>query len=93
MRSAGRAAHSARMSTLAELTSLLALGRDLTPAEVEAAATALAATEESDDVKGAFLTALATKGETAGEVAAFATAFRTRAINPGVEAWAPRARA
>ncbi len=79
------------MSTLAELTPLLALGRDLTPAEVEAAATALAATEESDDVKGAFLTALAKKGETAGEVAAFATAFRARAINPGVEAWAPRA--
>lgn len=79
------------MSTLAELIPLLALGRDLTPAEVEAAATALAATEESDDVKGAFLTALAKKGETAGEVAAFATAFRARAINPGVEAWAPRA--
>lgn len=79
------------MSTLAELTPLLALGRDLTPAEVEAAAAALAATEESDDVKGAFLTALAKKGETAGEVAAFATAFRARAINPGVEAWASRA--
>lgn len=79
------------MSTLAELTPLLALGRDLLPAEVEAAATALAATEESDEVKGAFLTALAKKGETAGEVAAFAMAFRARAINPGVEAWAPRA--
>jgi anthranilate phosphoribosyltransferase len=79
------------MSTLAELTPQLAHGRDLTPDEVEAVATALAATEESDDVKGAFLTALATKGETVGEVAAFATAFRARAINPGVEAWAPRA--
>ncbi len=79
------------MSTLAELTQQLALGRDLTPAEVEASAAALAATEESDDVKGAFLTALAKKGETAGEVAAFAMAFRARAINPGVEAWAPRA--
>jgi anthranilate phosphoribosyltransferase len=79
------------MSTLAELTPQLAHGRDLTPDEVEAVATALAATEESDDVTGAFLTALATKGETVGEVAAFATAFRARAINPGVEAWAPRA--
>jgi anthranilate phosphoribosyltransferase len=79
------------MSNLAELTQQLAHGRDLTPDEVEAVAAALAATEESDDVKGAFLTALAKKGETAGEVAAFATAFRARAINPGVEAWAPRA--
>src|SRR5258708_24510059 len=37
------------------------------------------------------LTALAGKGETAAEVAAFANAFRARALNPGVEAWAPRA--
>lgn len=78
-------------SQLAELTQHLTAGRELTNAEVETAALALAATEESDENKAAFLTALAVKGETAGEVAAFARAFRERAVNPGVEAWAPRA--
>ena len=79
------------MSFLTALTSQLAAGRELAPAEVETAAGALAGTTESDDVKGAFLTALAAKGETAAEIAAFAAAFRSRALNPGVEAWAPRA--
>ena len=79
------------MSTLADFTIKLSAGRDLVSVEVEAAAVALASTEVSDDAKAAFLTALATKGETAGEVADFATAFRARAVNPGVEAWAPRA--
>jgi anthranilate phosphoribosyltransferase len=78
-------------SQLAELTQHLTAGRELTNAEVEVAALALAATEESDEHKAAFLTALAAKGETAGEVAAFARAFRERAVTPGVEAWAPRA--
>jgi len=75
------------MSMLVELTARLAEGRDLTFAEVELAAAALAASTERDEVKGEFLTALARKGETAAEVAAFAVAFRARAINPGVEAW------
>ena len=79
------------MSTLAAFTARLAAGCDLAPAEVERAAAALAATEESDELKAAFLSALATKGETPVEVAAFAAAFRARAVNPGVEAWAPRA--
>lgn len=79
------------MSTLAALTSHLSAGGDLTPAQVEAAAAALAGTAEPDEAKGDFLTALAKKGETPGEVAAFAVAFRERAVNPGVEAWAPRA--
>ena len=79
------------MSTLAALSARLTAGRDLAPAEVERAAAALAATEESDEMKAAFLSALATKGETPVEVAAFAAAFRARALNPGVEAWAPRA--
>jgi anthranilate phosphoribosyltransferase len=79
------------MSTLSSLTTQLAARRDLTPAEVEAAAAALAATEESDETKAAFLVALAGKGETASELAAFANAFRARAVNPGVEAWAARA--
>ena len=79
------------MSTLPALTTQLTAGQDLAPAEVETAAVALAAADSGDDTKAAFLTALATKGETTAEVAAFATAFRSRAVNPGVEAWAPRA--
>ncbi len=79
------------MSTLAELTAHLSAGHDLAPAEVESAAAALAGTGESDDAKGEFLLALGRKGETAAEIAAFAAAFRSRAVNPGVEAWAERA--
>ncbi len=79
------------MPQLADLTTQLAAGHNLTPAEVEAAAAALAGTDTSDDAKAAFLSALAQKGETVEEVAAFAVAFRSRAINPGVEAWAPQA--
>jgi anthranilate phosphoribosyltransferase len=44
-----------------------------------------------DEIKAAFLVALASKGETVEEVAAFAAAFRARAVNPGVENWAPSA--
>ena len=79
------------MPTLADLTTQLAAGAHLGLTDVEAAAAALASTEAPDEEKGAFLVALAAKGETAEEVAAFATAFRARAINPGVEAWADRA--
>ncbi|HUR59875.1 MAG TPA: anthranilate phosphoribosyltransferase [Opitutaceae bacterium] len=79
------------MSTLAELTAHVAAGRALDAAQVEAAAAALASPEVGEAEKGDLLVALATKGETPEEVAAFATAFRARALNPGVEAWAPRA--
>lgn len=79
------------MSTLADLTTQLRAAQSLSPAHVEAAAAALAATEESDDAKAAFLLALSAKGETSEEVAAFAQAFRARAVNPGVEAWSARA--
>ncbi|MBM3854578.1 MAG: anthranilate phosphoribosyltransferase [Verrucomicrobia bacterium] len=79
------------MSSLAELSLALSAGRDLIPAEVEAAAAALAGTEETDEAKGDFLSALARKGETAAEIAAMARAFRARAIDPGVGAWADRA--
>ena len=79
------------MSTLTDLTAQLAGGRDLTAAQVESAAEALATTVESDEAKGDFLLALAQKGETPAEVAAFANAFRARAVNPGVEAWSSRA--
>jgi anthranilate phosphoribosyltransferase len=78
------------MLPLSELTARLAARQDLAPPEIERAADALTATSETDDDKAAFLTALAAKGETAEEVAAFARAFRQRAVNPGVEAWAPR---
>ena len=79
------------MPTLVDLTTQLSAGRELASTEVEAAAAALAGTDCADEVKAAFLMALSAKGETAGEVAAFARAFRARAVEPGVEAWAPRA--
>src|SRR5262245_47062997 len=79
------------MSALADLTSRVVAGRDLSAAEVASAAAALAAPGETDDAKGEFLSALARKGETPGEIAAFALAFRERAVDPGVQAWAPRA--
>lgn len=79
------------MSDLSSLTARLQGGGHLTAPEIEIVAATLAASEESDESKAAFLTALALKGETAEEVAAFAEAFRARAINPGVEAYAPRA--
>ncbi|MDI1337860.1 MAG: anthranilate phosphoribosyltransferase [Lacunisphaera sp.] len=79
------------MPPLVEFTAKLTAPQELSPAEVSAAASALAAPGEPDDAKAAFLTALAVKGETSAELASFATAFRALAVNPGVEAWAPRA--
>jgi anthranilate phosphoribosyltransferase len=79
------------MPTLSELTAALAAGHELSAVDVQAAAAGLAAVEVDGELKGAFLTALARRGETASEVAAFAEAFRTRAVNPGMEAWASRA--
>jgi anthranilate phosphoribosyltransferase len=79
------------MSTLPELTSLLTAGRELSAPQVEAAAAALAANEVAGTEKELFLATLAQRGETAGEIAAFALAFRSRAVDPGVGAWAPRA--
>lgn len=79
------------MSSLVGLTDLLEKRRDLSPSEIALAAGQLAAPETADEIKAAFLTALSIKGETAGEVASFAREFRARAVNPGVEAWAPQA--
>ena len=81
----------AAMPVLTELTTKLTARQELSAAEVQAAATDLGATLETDESKGAFLIALAAKGETPGELAAFARAFRGLAVNPGVEAWAARA--
>ncbi|MBI5381734.1 MAG: anthranilate phosphoribosyltransferase [Opitutae bacterium] len=79
------------MHSLAPFTAQLGARRDLTAADITAAAHALAAAEVSDLEKAVFLTALADKGETADEVAAMAAAFRTLSINPGLEQWAARA--
>jgi anthranilate phosphoribosyltransferase len=79
------------VATLADLTSGLAQGRELTPGDIDLAAAALAGTEVSDEAKGEFLVALAKKGETTSEVAGFAKAFRGRALDPGVQTWASRA--
>src|SRR4051812_4209818 len=80
-----------RMNNLATLTSRLADKQDLAATEVAEAALALASPEVGDEEKKAFLRALSDKGETAQEIAAFARAFREVAIDPEVEAWAPRA--
>ncbi len=77
--------------SLPELTAQLARAEHLAPAQVEAAAVALAAPELPEDDKAAFLTALSAKGETAQELAGFAQAFRARAVDPGVSAWAHEA--
>jgi anthranilate phosphoribosyltransferase len=76
------------MPSLETLTARLAIGDSLDAEEVAVAAKALSSGEVSDAGKAAFLTALASKGETVEEVAAFAREFRSRAVDPGVEAWA-----
>lgn len=79
------------MTELAPLTLKLTARQDLTPAEVELAATALAAMEIAEEAKAEFLTALSAKGESVEELAAFARAFRARAIDPSVGEWSARA--
>ncbi len=79
------------MTELADLTQRLNALHDLSDADVAAAAAALAAESTPEGAKGAFLLALADKGETASEVAAFAREFRARAVNPGLERWAGEA--
>lgn len=79
------------MEDLFSFTTSLAAGNDLTGAEVAIAASALASESPSDEMKAGFLSALAKKGETSAEIAAFATAFRALALDPGLDAWSPRA--
>ncbi len=79
------------MSVLPELTLRLQARQDLAPEEVAAAAAALGAPDVADEPKAEFLLALADKGETPAEIAGLASAFRALAVNPGVEALAPRA--
>lgn len=79
------------MPRLEALTARLEARQSLSADEVAEAAEALVSMEVSDGDKGAFLTALAQKGETSEEVAAFALEFRAKAVDPGVGAWAPKA--
>ena len=79
------------MSSLASFTAQAAARRELSPAEINLAAAALAGTEETDAAKADFLVALGDKGETPAEVAAFAAAFRQRAVDPGMGDWSARA--
>jgi anthranilate phosphoribosyltransferase len=79
------------MSVLTELTRSLAAAQPLTADEIGLAVAALSGPDESEATKAAFLLALADKGETAAELAGFAREFRKLAVNPGVEAWSPRA--
>ncbi len=79
------------MPALSDLTIRVTDGKELDGEAAREAARALASAEVSDAEKADFLTALADRGETVGEVAAFATVFRSLAVNPGMEAWAPRA--
>lgn len=73
------------------LTRKLVAGNELSSEEVSAAAGYLTDAVVPEDQKADFLSELSRKGETAAEVAAFAQDFRARAVDPGVQAWAPRA--
>lgn len=79
------------MSVLLQLLPALRNQVELTVGEVEAAAAALASPEGDEAGKVDFLRALSEKGETSAELAAFANAFRARALDPGVQAYAPEA--
>jgi anthranilate phosphoribosyltransferase len=71
---------------LADLIAPLAEGRELTPAQIEAALDALAGDREPDTAKAAFLRALRVKGETVREIAGFARALLARAVDPQIDA-------
>jgi anthranilate phosphoribosyltransferase len=82
---------SVRMTELVDFTRRLEARHELAADEIAGAARALASPATGDEIKAAFLGALAAKGETAAEIAAFAREFRAAAIDPGVDEWAPRA--
>jgi anthranilate phosphoribosyltransferase len=79
------------MADLNPLTRRLLAREELPATEIEDACAVLASPDAPDGDKAAFLAALSDKGETAAEIAAFARAFRARAIDPGLERWAPEA--
>ena len=79
------------MGDLASLAAALRTGRELTGAEADSAAAALASDGFSDEAKADFLSALAGKGESVSEIVSFARAFRALANDPGVSDWSARA--
>jgi len=79
------------MQTLEQLSERVVAKIDLSVDEARSAAAQLADESVAESQKGAFLLALAEKGESADEVAAFAAEFRERAVDPGVSEWAGRA--
>lgn len=79
------------MHDIEELTGMLRQGQDLSTTQAAEAAHLLAGADATADGKMNFLTALSQKGESAEEVAAFAATFRDLALDPEVDAWAPRA--
>src|SRR4051794_10121220 len=74
-----------RSPTLSTLTAGLQDRRDLAPAEIVQAASALLAPEIDEASKGDFLAALRAKGETAAEIAGFAEALLAHAVNPEID--------
>ncbi len=68
-----------------ELTAQLGEGKELGPAEVRAAATALLSDGTRDDAKADFLRALARKGESPAEISGFVEAFLARAVRPDLD--------
>ena len=67
------------------LLDTLALGADLSPAQIDAAVRALTDEREPDTGKAAFLRALRAKGETPAEIAGFVRALLDRAVDPGID--------
>ena len=74
------------MRTLAQSTTAVKAGTDLSVEEVNFAVDALVDPAASEEQKAEFLSALAMKGETAEEIAGFAGALRGRAVDPHVNA-------
>ena len=70
---------------LETLTRQLAAGKNLLPADAQAAVAQLTAEQIPAETKVNFLIALAQKGETTEEIAAFATALRAKSIAPPIE--------
>lgn len=73
------------MISLADLTSTVREGRELSTAQVAEAAAALLDESAAGDTKADFLRALREKGETADEIAAFVRAFLERAVDPALD--------
>ena len=69
-----------RSGVLENLIQQLEQGKSLADEQVHHAVTALASDAVPAELKAAFLTALATKGETTEEIAAFARELRAKSV-------------